>query len=543
MATKRPGREGFFKSASRTSRKHTPTGPQAALVTLGGVAYAWDRQTDALAWGPNASEALGLAPDALPRTGQAFSQMVEPSSGMSRDAALAADGRCQAYDTRYALRFGAYKVVMVQDAGRCQPDPEGKPGLVRGLLRIDAGASAPDLLPAAVKDRSALLRRIQDDIDEAVRFSHTCTLIVGACEGDEVTLGEMTRGLRPIMRRGDHIAALGPNRFALILASCPAKEATNAMRRVAALLQDLCPEGSLHLGAACSPDHTFEAAKLLRFAEGALATAIKRSETAVLHKIRHNAPTQPSEHAPYDLVGALNDRRLTLILRPVVDGSSRRPALVQGCAGVVGRNGGATPLGDLPALDQANLSLLVDGRMLELAADHLVQNPEDRLVLLIAPATLQDREWLPMLAAHLGARPGIASRFIVQVPETVLLDTEAAKGRLDAMKALGLNIGVTGFGMGHASQAALQALPIDLATIDGVFIQSLKRSTADRLFVRTLSDMAHHLGIATMAEWVDNATTADWLTAWGVDYMHGDHFGAAEAMAEPQSILRRLKRA
>jgi EAL domain-containing protein (putative c-di-GMP-specific phosphodiesterase class I) len=182
---------------------------------------------------------------------------------------------------------------------------------------------------------------------------------------------------------------------------------------------------------------------------------------------------------------------------------------VQGCAGVVGRNGGATPLGDLPALDQANLSLLVDGRMLELAADHLVQNPEDRLVLPIAPATLQDREWLPMLAAHLGARPGIASRFIVQVPETVLLDTEAAKGRLDAMKALGLNIGVTGFGMGHASQAALQALPIDLATIDGVFIQSLKRSTADRLFVRTLSDMAHHLGIATMAEWVDDATTAD----------------------------------
>jgi EAL domain-containing protein (putative c-di-GMP-specific phosphodiesterase class I) len=233
---------------------------------------------------------------------------------------------------------------------------------------------------------------------------------------------------------------------------------------------------------------------------------------------------------------------LALTLRPVVEGSSRRPALVQACAGLMGPDG-ATPVGDLPALDQANLSLLVDARMLELAADHLARHPEDRLALPIALATLQDQEWLPMLAAHLGARPGIASRLIAQVPEMVLLDTEAAKGRLDAMKALGMNIGLTGFGTGHASQAALQALPIDLVTIDGVFVQSLKRSTADRLFVRTLSDMAHRLGIATMAEWVEDATAADWLAAWGVDYMQGDLFGAAEAMAEPPSILRRIKRA
>jgi EAL domain-containing protein (putative c-di-GMP-specific phosphodiesterase class I) len=545
MATKRPCRAGIFKSASRTPRKRsTPTGPQAALAALGGVAYLWDRSTDTLAWGPNACEVLSLAPDALPRTGEAFRQMVERAGGTDRDTALAeADGPERAYDARYALRFGAYKVLMVQDAGRAQPDRDGRPGLVRGLLRVDPEASAPDLLPATVKDRSALLRRIQDAIDEAVRFSHTCTLVVGACGTDnDLSFEAIARGLRPIMRRGDHVAMLGPNRFALILACCPAQEAASAMKRIAALMKDLCPGDALHLGAACSPDHTFDAAKLLRFAEEALAVSIKRPEKAALHKIRHSVP-QARRHTPYDVVGALNDRRLTLTLRPVVDGPSRRPAMVQACAGLLGPGEKAIPLGDIPELAEANLSLLVDGRMLELAADHLAQNREGRLALPIRPATLQDREWLPMLAAHLGARPGIASRLVVQVPETILLDTEAAKGRLDTMKALGLSIGLTGFGTGHASYTALQSVPVDLVTIDGIFIQTLKRSTADRLFVRTLCDMAYRLGIATMAEWVDDSTSAEWLAAWGVDYMQGGLFGVAEAANEPLSILKRMKRA
>ena len=48
------------------------------------------------------------------------------------------------------------RVVMVHDAGRWQPNPEGRPGFVRGQLRTDPRASAPDLLPALVQARSTL---------------------------------------------------------------------------------------------------------------------------------------------------------------------------------------------------------------------------------------------------------------------------------------------------------------------------------------------------------------------------------------------------
>jgi EAL domain-containing protein (putative c-di-GMP-specific phosphodiesterase class I) len=111
------------------------------------------------------------------------------------------------------------------------------------------------------------------------------------------------------------------------------------------------------------------------------------------------------------------------------------------------------------------------------------------------------------------------------------------------MKALGVGTVLSGFGTGHASPAHLQILPLDLITIDGVFIQTLKRSTDDRLFVRTLIDRAHHLGIAIAAEWVDDEATARLLAAFGVDYLQGSLFGEPQPAAQPDSLRDMLRKA
>jgi EAL domain-containing protein (putative c-di-GMP-specific phosphodiesterase class I) len=49
--------------------------------------------------------------------------------------------------------------------------------------------------------------------------------------------------------------------------------------------------------------------------------------------------------------------------------------------------------------------------------------------------------------------------------------------------------------------------------------------------VRTLLDLARHLKIATVAEWVEEAETAHLLAEWGVDYAQGNFFGAAQPAA------------
>ncbi|WP_262029090.1 EAL domain-containing protein [Microvirga sp. Mcv34] len=541
MATKGQGRTGLFKGVSRprrqASRSHLPP---AASVT-----YAWDMMSDVLTWGPGAAETLGLPAKDLPKTGQAFSHLIEPGCGLPRQDAIAVTADSGgAYETRYALRFEPDRVVMVEDAGRCQPDIQGLPSFARGQLRLDLAPAARDLLPAMLKQRSDLLCGIQNGINEALRVSQTCTLIVGALEDEGAdAMAEIARKVRPMMRRHDLFTVLGPHRFALTLTCCPAADAPSAMRRLAGLIKDHPAVASLNLGASCAPDHTFKAIKLLRFAEQALASGLERGEACRLYDAHPKAPPPDAEQAPFDWIAALNDRSLALACRPVVEAQSRAPALMQACTSLALPGGHALPLGPVPKLKDTNLALLVDARMLEQAADHLNDHPGMRLALPVSARTLKDSEWLPMLAAHLGARPGIESRLIVEVPEIALAECRTILGRLHAMKALGMGLALTGFGAGHVTPDQLRMLPIDLLKIDGVFIQPLKRSTDDRLTVRTLIDRAQHLGIATAAEWVDDEATARLLTSWGVDYMEGALFGEPEMLPQASSLQRMLKKA
>lgn len=537
MATKRPGRTGLFAGASRGPRKRQ--GGDASPASHSGAAYSWNVLSDALTWSPNAAAMLGLSSRDLPRTGKAFAQLVEPGSGIDRQDALRSEGGTHGcFETRYALRLAPDQVIMVEDAGRWQPDAKGRPAFVRGLLRADAGLARQACLPARIQARSGLLGQIQNGINEALRVSQTCTLIAGALDGDEAeALDTIARRLRPMMRRQDHFGALGPSRFTLTLTGCPAAEASDAMKRVAALLKDC--GGRLTLAAACAPDHTFKATKLLRFAETALEAALLNEQAFVMHDSRP-VSRSAAEKVTFDVIAALNDRSLTLACRPVVDAHSRDRALVQTMAALPGSDGRMLPIGPIPALDDANPSLLVDGRMLELAADHLARHGDARLTLPIAPATLKDAEWLPMLAAHLGARPGIESRLMIEVPEVALGKDLSLVGRLHAMKAIGIGLCLSGFGTGHVPLASLRHMPFDMLKIDGVFIQPLKRSTEDRLFVRALVDRAQNLGIAVAAEWVDDDATARMLAAWGVDYLEGALFGEPEVVAQPSSLRQVL---
>jgi EAL domain-containing protein (putative c-di-GMP-specific phosphodiesterase class I) len=58
-------------------------------------------------------------------------------------------------------------------------------------------------------------------------------------------------------------------------------------------------------------------------------------------------------------------------------------------------------------------------------------------------------------------------------------------------------------------------------------VENLIRSEDDRAFVRTLIDLARRLGLATVAEWVQDEHTAKTLEAWGCEYLQGAHVGLA----------------
>ncbi len=422
------------------------------------------------------------------------------------------------YDLRYVLRLDDGRAIAVQDAGRLVSGAADRPGLVRGCLSTDPRGQNQESLPRSVQARSVLLGRLQTDIPEALRFSHGLTLVVCEIAGDELPdVADLMRLARPLLRTRDHVTPLSATRFAILLASCAASDAPAATKRLSALL---AADGrEVRLAAASAPDHALEPCRLLRLAEQAVSEAPAGSAMTICDPRvaagRHRlGPTAE----PIDVIRALNDRDVALSLRAIVDAHNLAPTMARAETLVSG-----APFHQ--PLPDPETALLVDARRLELAADHLAAHSDARIVLPIATATLRNPEWLSVLAAHLGARPGIASRMIVALPEAVLVEKTKVLGRLDAMKALGIGLSLDGFGRGHATCARLRNLPVDLVTLDGIFIQNLGDPPGDRLFVRTLVDIAQHLGIATAAEWVDDSATAEMLSGWGVDYLQGALFG------------------
>ena len=89
------------------------------------------------------------------------------------------------------------------------------------------------------------------------------------------------------------------------------------------------------------------------------------------------------------------------------------------------------------------------------------------------------------------------------------------------MKDYGAKVAIDDFGAGYTSFRALRDLCVDMVKIDGAFVQNMAHSADDRFFVRTLIDLARHLGLEIVAEWVQDEETARRLAGWGCHYLQG----------------------
>jgi EAL domain-containing protein (putative c-di-GMP-specific phosphodiesterase class I) len=230
-----------------------------------------------------------------------------------------------------------------------------------------------------------------------------------------------------------------------------------------------------------------------------------------------------------EILSGLNQGRVTLALQPVVRLTSRSTAFEEALLRLKLPDGTITgPSGLLQVAEKAGVVALLDNRVLDLALAHLHQNPAGHLSINLSPATLHDPDWRDRLRHAVRLASGTAERLIVEITETsALVDIEATCAAIAAMKSLGIRVAMDDFGAGHTSFKNLRRLGFDLVKIDGAFIQNLARSPDDRFFVRTLLDLARHLNIEAVAEWVEDAETARLLSEWGVDYGQGNFFGEA----------------
>jgi EAL domain-containing protein (putative c-di-GMP-specific phosphodiesterase class I) len=319
---------------------------------------------------------------------------------------------------------------------------------------------------------------------------------------------------------------------------CPPEQIIPAARRFSRAVAASAIETSrgialirLRTGAGHAPTLTRNAGALLVAGEAALNTAkIKASNDAVIAQGSDLRPGRKQGRSlDFEAIDSLNARRVHLARQPVVRAQSRELAFHEALVRVARADGVVIPPAELlPVLERRGLVRLIDHRVLELAIDGLVREPETRLSVNVSPQSLRDPEWLETFVALTRIHAGTATRMVVEITETATIDDVVATRRiLDVIKSQGARVAIDDFGAGHTSLKHLRQFPIDILKMDGAFTQSLQRSPDDRFFVRTLIDLAQHLEVETVAEWVDDPVTAIMLADWGITYLQGNLTGAA----------------
>ncbi len=546
--------------------------PRGLLSSIGEVVYSWEIQGDALSWGPNAATVLGRLPEKAMKRGIGFAALVEPGSGPSRyDAIFGSSEQDQGegvvYRTRYAVDLAGRK-MWVEDTGRWFAGSDGRPACARGVLRLERAARAEELVVSGpdLCDRPALVEQIHAALQEQLPQERSVVVLVAAIDelarlnddfGHEATdeiIATVHERLRSVTRRRDHLVRYAGNSFAILLSGCPRDQIDAAAKRFIKVVAESAIETGrgialvrLRVGAAVAPELANHAGPLLTAAEGALAEARAGAvDDAVLAKPRRRS-NDKVERANLDVqaIAALNERRVRLALQPVVGAVSREIAFHEALLRVGQPESGLyfASAELVPLLERRGLVRLFDHRVLELALERLAADPGLSLSVNVSPRSLGDPEWIDAFLACTGAVPAAAKRLVVEVTETATIEHPARMAKLlGRIKSQGCRIAIDDFGAGHTSLKHLRAFPIDLLKIDGAFTQNLRRSTDDRFYVRTLIDLAGHLGVETVAEWVDDEWQATMLRDWGVTYLQGHLVGRAEfdppAAASPLPLQR-----
>lgn len=109
-----------------------------------------------------------------------------------------------------------------------------------------------------------------------------------------------------------------------------------------------------------------------------------------------------------------------------------------------------------------------------------------------------------------------------EITETSVVSNFAdANQFIQKLRSLGCSFALDDFGSGLSSFGYLKYLPVDFLKIDGSFIKNIASNQVDYAMVSSINEVAHLMGMQTVAEYVENKEIFECLKTIGVDFAQG----------------------
>jgi len=235
---------------------------------------------------------------------------------------------------------------------------------------------------------------------------------------------------------------------------------------------------------------------------------------------------------------AIEQNRFVLVCQPILDVYNLEVRSYEVLIRMLDEQGQLLlPCQFLPSAERYGLMMEIDRWVINEAIFHLARrlNTHTKLHLsinlsaqsIMEPLTL---ETITKCIRESGVSP---TALTFEVTESAAIENLQAAGYfLGKLQDLGCQTALDDFGVGYSSFAYLKELPVDYVKIDGSFVKDIATNRINRAMVKSMNDVAHALGKATVAEFVENDKILRMLKEMGIDMGQGFYLGEPLAIAQ-----------
>jgi diguanylate cyclase len=391
---------------------------------------------------------------------------------------------------------------------------------------------------------------------------------MGHSAGDALLKAAAQR-LLGCIRKGDTVARVGGDEFAVLIEGGD-EDSHLVARRIAEIFkapfelsgQRVSARPSVGLAVALPDDQHLTAEMLLRQADAAMYAA-KRLRTGGLQTFSAGMELVTGDGRDFpqgaegksardgavavQLLGELREAidRLDLVTvyQPKFDLRSEQ---IVGAEALVRwphpERGLLGPEEFLPLVRQHGLMRAVTERVLTQALDDVVvwrrQAAQIPVCVNLFAASLADASLADHIVDALARRELPADSLVIEITEDLLVeDIGRARAMVTTLRGHGIRIALDDFGSGYSALSYLRDLPIDEVKLDRDFIAPILVDPRAAAIVRAVIDLAQVLGVATVAEGVENAETAAALRNYGCGAAQGFYYSPPIAASAVRDLL------
>jgi len=378
------------------------------------------------------------------------------------------------------------------------------------------------------------------DLDQFRVINDTC----GHAAGD-LLLEWISSLIRERVRDGDVLARLGGDELALLLTECSmaaaeriAEEIHRGLKTFRFVWRGQSFLVSISIGLVSVTGEFKDLAELLGAAEYACYLAKQKGR-------RRSQVYQPNDveirrhHGQMnwllEIQRALDEDLFVLYWQPIQPIAQTTPGQsffevllrMKGKDGVIHQPGdfllAAERYGLMPAIDRWVVSKTLE--MLLLQPRELI----DQLVccsINLSGASIGDESVLEFIEQELTRTGFPAGKICFEITETAAVSHLGMAARMiEQLSARDCRWALDDFGSGMSSYRYLRELPVHFIKIDGNIVGDLTTSPLSRAMVKSINQIAHVMGVRTIAEAVSSLAMVRELEEIGVDYVQGFFIG------------------